>query len=159
MSLCVAGTVYNPDYYAKLSAIFRRYRLKVEQNAKAGIVRSESDSSCGEDAPDISITNEKEKQLPPFIPRQLSLSQMLNDPEAPWRHYQPIRGSYSHWGIRHSELADVELSQSMTFLLNAGAQLIDIQPEVLYKQLLRVEASFVDTVAKGLKKLDRFMST
>ena len=45
----------------------------------------------------------------------------------------------------------------MSFLINAGAQLLDIRPEELYEQLLRVETSFVGTVLKGLKKLDQFM--
>ena len=139
-----------------MSEIFRRHHSKAEQNAK-GIVQAENDSSGREDAPGIGIANEEEKELPPFVPRQVSLTQMLDDSQAPWRNYRPIRGAFSHWGIRHTELADVELSRSMSFLLDVGAQLIDIQPDVLYKQLLRVEASFVDTV-KGLKRLDGFMS-
>ena len=138
-----------------MSEIFRRHHSKAEQHAK-DVILAESDSNSGEDVPGIGVANEEEKQ-PLFAPRQVSLTQMLDDPQAPWRHYRPIRGAFGHWGIRHTELADVEFSRSMSFLLDVGSQLIDIQPEILYKQLLRVEASFVDTV-KGLKRLDGFMS-
>ena len=47
----------------------------------------------------------------------------------------------------------------MSFLINAGVQLIDLQPGDLYEQILRVESSFVNIAQKEFKKLDSFMAT
>lgn len=151
------GTVYNPEYYAKLSEIFRRYHSRIEQKVKVKSEHGPVGSSTYEDAPVASGTN-NEEQLPAFTPRQLSLSQMLRDPLAPWRDYIPLRGSQSSRGVRHGHLAGIHLSHSMTFLLDAGAQLIDIRPEELYEHLLKVETSFVDTVTTRLKKIDALVS-
>ena len=157
--LCyVVGSVYNPEYYARLSEIFKRYHSKVEQNAQVS-VKSEDGSDYGsEDAPRVSGTY-KGDQLPPFTPRQISLQHMLSDPKAPWRNYRPLRGPQSFQGLRHNHLAGIDLSHSLSFLINAGAQLIDTRPEELYEQILRVESSFVNTVQKELKKLDGFMAS
>ena len=84
---------------------------------------------------------------------------MLSDPQAPWKDYRPLRSPQSFQGLRHSHLAGIDLSHSMTFLINAGTQLIDIRPEELYEQILRVESSFVNTVQKELKKLDGFVAS
>lgn len=154
----VVGSVYNPEYYAKLSEIFKRYHTKVEQNAQVSIKSEDGSDSGSEDAPRASGTNEGE-QLPPFTPRQISLQCMLNDPRAPWKNYIPLRGPQSFQGLRHSHLAGIDLSHSLSFLMNAGAQLIDIKPEELYEQILRVESSFLNTAQKELKKLDSFMAS
>lgn len=137
-----------------MSEIFRRYHSKIEKKVK---IKSEPGSSgCAqtrcEDAPVIGGTNEEE--LPPFIPKQLSLSQMLGDLRAPWREYRPLRSSQKCRGVRHQHLMGVDLSHSLSFLLCAGAQLIDIRPEELYEHLLKVETSFVETVTKDFRKLD-----
>lgn len=152
--ILVVGRVYHPEYYDKLSEIFRRYHSKIEKKVK---IESEPGSSGCEDAPIISGTDEE--QFPPFIPRQLSLFQMLGDLRAPWREYRPLRSSQKCRGIRHHHLAGVDLSHSMSFLLDTGAQLIDIRPEELYEHILKVETSFVEIVTKGLRKLDAIMST
>lgn len=156
----VVGSVYNPEYYAKLSEIFKRYHTKVEQNAQVAI-KSEDGNVSGmseEDAPRVSGTNEGD-QLPPFTPRQISVQRMLNDPRAPWKSYRPLRGPQAFQGLRHNHLAGIDLSHSLSFLINAGAQLIDIKPAELYEQILRVESSFISTVQKELKKLDGFVAS
>lgn len=156
--MCFVGSVYNPEYYAKLSEIFKRYHTKVEQSARVSIKSEDGSDSGSEDAPRASGINEGD-QLPPFTPRQISLQRMLGDPRAPWKYYRPLRGPQSFQGVRHTHLAGIDLSHSLSFLMNAGAQLIDIRPEEVYEQILRVESSFINTAQKELKKLDSFMAS
>ena len=116
-------------------------------------VKSESGSStCDGNAPGISGANELE-QLPPFVPRQMSLCQLCSDPRAPWRTYRSLKSYETCTGIRHRHLVGVNLSHSMTFLLNTTAQLIDIHPEELHEHLLRVESSFTSTLT-SLKRIE-----
>ena len=146
------GAVYNPDYYAKLSEIFRRYHTKVEQGSKVKL-KSEYGPNSYEDVPDISGTNEEEP-LPSFTPRQISLSQLLSDPQAPWRDYRPLREqTESFVGVRHRHLVGIDLSHSLAFLVNVGACLLDVQPEDLHEALMRAEKSYLEVVMKAFKKI------